>query len=132
MLEDLENREEILRNALLLKGSSLIAGEKIKEATEFLEQALEEGATYPTLYLMLFSLYTRNNDIKRAVKILENGVKANPESVAIYAALFNVYARYGPAKNAEATIKKMIALEPDSVTHKISLANLYWNSFFQQ
>ena len=129
---DLTNREDLYRDAVLVKSSVLIAKKDIKTAIECLEEALTKGVNDDKVYVMLAALYAGNKDIENAGRVLEMGADKNPDSVALLTALFKLQSRYGKLEDAEKTQKRLIRLEPNNVIHKLNLAGLYFNSGRQE
>lgn len=115
-------------DAMILKGAVLAARGEFEAAAGLLEALLKKGITMPKLYIVLSSVYVRDNRGDRVEDILKQGIDHNRDSIALMSTLYNFYSKEKEQEKSIAVLRQMIDLKPDHNSLQFKLADLYWKT----
>ena len=113
--------------ALMLKGSALLAQRQLDDAARIFEGMLQNGVKKPEVYLALATAQAQGNNLARAEKTLQDGIAANKDAVALHMGLAKFYSDTKQPEKAVSAMRKVIELQPDQPMHKFNLASLLWD-----
>jgi tetratricopeptide (TPR) repeat protein len=113
--------------ALMLKGSALLAQREFEPSVKVFEGLLQKGVKKPEVFLALATAQAQGHHLAQAEKTLKEGIAANKDSVPLNLGLAKFYSDAKQPENAVAAMRKVIELQPDQPMHKFSLASLLWD-----
>ncbi len=111
--------------ALLLKGSVLLAQRDLDAAAGIFEGLLQKGVTRPEVFLAL--AMARAGNLAQAEKTLQEGIAANKNSVALHLGLAKFYSETKQPDKAVSMLRKVVELQPNQPLYKFNLASLLWD-----
>jgi tetratricopeptide (TPR) repeat protein len=120
-------REPANPEALMLKGSALLAQRQFDSSVRIFDGLLQSGVKKPEVYLALASAQAQGNLLAQAEKTLQDGIAANKDSVALQLGLAKFYSDSKQPNKAVAAMRKVIELQPDQPMHRFTLASLLWD-----
>ncbi|MBI5577860.1 MAG: tetratricopeptide repeat protein [Deltaproteobacteria bacterium] len=119
-------RQPANSDALMLKGSILMAQKKPRDAAAIFEGLLQKGEKKPETYLLLAMAYSQSENPSQAEKTLAEGIAAYPGYAPLHLGLAQFYSGLKQPDKVKSELQKVIQLEPDKAIHKFNLANFLW------
>jgi tetratricopeptide (TPR) repeat protein len=114
--------------ALLVKGSALLAQKRGAEAIGILSPLFEKGERSRDLVLLLAAAHFRNGEAALGESVLNAGLKAHPGDIALHLQMAAAHQRAGDLKAARDVMRKVIEIDPANAAYPIALARLHWEA----
>jgi len=112
-------------DAYIMKGSRLLAQNRLDQAVDVLKKGVEKVREKPRLYVALGEVAMRKRDLDLAKDFLMKAVAQDPKNEAAHLRLAAVYRTENDREKALAAVEKGLAELPDSPALMTDLADLY-------
>lgn len=103
---------------------ALINADRVEEALEPLQQAIDHGDTSPEIYIRLASLYTGTNRPDEAVEVLRAARDVHPTDTDIQSQLLNAYVQADRMDEAMQDYVRLVEAEPNNKYYRYNYGSL--------